>query len=70
MISYEKQANNNTSKFVKEILEKMEFNEEEIKRVIRLIGAADNHELKLEDEEITFLYNLNKKENDNNNQET
>ena len=52
MLTYEVKANENTKKFVTEVLNKMEFNEENIQTVIRLIGAADRHASKRDDEAI------------------
>ncbi len=52
MLKYEDKANENTSKLVKEVLGKMEFSEENINIVIRLIKAADKHDSKKDDEAI------------------
>ena len=52
MLKYESQADENTSKFVKEVLGKMEFSEEDVQTVIRLIKAADKHDSEKDDESI------------------
>ena len=52
MLKYESQANENTPKFVKEVLGKMKFSENDIKTAIRLIKAADKHDSKNDDEAI------------------
>jgi hypothetical protein len=52
MLKLESKANENTEKMVKLVLGKLNFNNEEIKTVIRLIGAADKHRSETEDEEI------------------
>ena len=52
MLKYESQANENTSKFVKEVLKKLNYSDENISTVIRLIGAADKHKSEREDEAI------------------
>jgi len=52
MLRYENQANENTPKFVREVLGKMKFSEEDINKVIRIIKAADRHDSENEDEAI------------------
>jgi len=52
MLKYESQANENTPKFVKEVLGKMEFSEVDVNTVIRLIKAADKHDSEKDDEAI------------------
>ncbi|UZE94303.1 MAG: HD domain-containing protein [Candidatus Pacearchaeota archaeon] len=52
MLKYEEKANENTQRLVKEVLGKMEFNEEDINTVIRLIKAADKHDSEKDDEVI------------------
>ena len=52
MLKFEDEANKNTSTFVREVLDKLDFSEEDIKIVIRLIDAADRYESRAEDEEI------------------
>lgn len=52
MLKFESKANGNTPKYVREVLEKLNVNENEIKIIIRLIKAADNHTSQLNDEEI------------------
>ncbi len=52
MLRYEEKANENTQRLVKEVLGKMDFSEEDINVVIRLINAADKHDSEKEDEAI------------------
>ncbi len=52
MLKYEAKANENTKKFVTEVLNKMEFNTKDVRTVVRLINAADKHTSKKEDEAI------------------
>lgn len=52
MLKLEKVANNNTPRFTREVLQKLNFKGSDIKIVIRLIRAADRHESKTEDEAI------------------
>lgn len=52
MLGYEPKANENTPKFVREVLHKMDFSDEDINTVIRLIEAADKHDSTKEDEAI------------------
>lgn len=52
MLKFEAKANINTPKLVREVLEKMEFEEDEIESTIRLIKAADRHESQTDDEAI------------------
>jgi HD superfamily phosphodiesterase len=52
ILKFESKANDNTPKYVKKVLEKLSVDENEIKIIIRLIKAADNHTSQLNDEEI------------------
>ena len=52
MLKYESRANENTEKFVREVLGKLNFSEGDVKIVLRLIAAADRHESRADDEEI------------------
>jgi HD superfamily phosphodiesterase len=52
MLQLEEKANDNTEKFVKEVLEKMEFSKEDTNTIIRLINAADKHHSEKDDEAI------------------
>ena len=52
MLEYESKANENTPIFVKKVLERLKFKNEDLKTVIRLINAADQHLAQLDDEEI------------------
>ncbi|MDP2924871.1 MAG: HD domain-containing protein [Nanoarchaeota archaeon] len=50
MLKFEAKANENTPRYVMEVLEKLMVKEEEINVIIRLIKAADKHRSQLEDE--------------------
>jgi HD superfamily phosphodiesterase len=52
MLKYEEKANENTQRLVKGVLGKMNFKEEDINTVIRLIKAADKHDSEKDDEAI------------------
>ena len=52
IINLEDKASENTPIFVREVLEKLKYNNKQIQKVIRLIGAADNHESQRDDEAI------------------
>ncbi len=52
MLKFETQANENTPKFVEAILGKMEFSEEDVHIIIRLIKATDKHDSETNDEAI------------------
>lgn len=52
MLKLEKKANDNTNKLVPIVMKKIGFSNQEIKIVLRLIEAADNHMSKKDDEEI------------------
>lgn len=52
MLRLERKANENSSKLVKEILEKIGFPEDEIRIVNRLVVAADKHKSAKDDEAI------------------
>jgi len=52
MLKYEEKANENTQKLVNEVLGKIDFKEEDINTVIRLIKAADKHDSEKDDEAI------------------
>ena len=52
MLKYESQANQNTEGLVREVLAKLEFSEDDVDTVLRLIRAADKHESTKDDEAI------------------
>ena len=52
MLKLENEANQNTTRLVKEVLKKLEFSEEDTQTVIRLIAAADKHDSEQDDEAI------------------
>ncbi|MGC9603013.1 MAG: HD domain-containing protein [Minisyncoccia bacterium] len=52
MLRHEIEANRNSSRYVQEVLDRLDYSESDVKKVLRLVGAADDHEASLEDEEI------------------
>jgi len=52
MLKYEEKANENTQKLVTEVLGKMDFENDDINTVIRLIKAVDKHDSETDDEAI------------------
>lgn len=52
LFQFEEQANNNSKKFATNFLQELNFDQEEIDTINRLIKAADEHKSKKEDETI------------------
>lgn len=52
LLKFEKKAKDNSEKFVKKFLSKKGFSEDEIRKVNRLVSAADEHNSELDDEKI------------------
>lgn len=52
MLKHENVANQNSSKYVQEVLNKLDCSKKDVERILRLVRAADNHDANIEDEEI------------------
>ena len=52
MLTYEYEANKNSKPFATKLLTELNYNNKNIKTILRLISAADNHKATKEDEEI------------------
>jgi len=52
MLKYEDKANQNSSKYVREVLDKLSYSKYDIDKVLRLVRAADDHNAGSGDEEI------------------
>lgn len=52
LFEYEDRANANSKPFITELLESMNYSEDDVAKVLQLVAAADKHESKTDDEAI------------------